>query len=113
MPRDVRLRIQDIREAIRTIQRHIEGLDQQTFERDDLRRQAVYYNLLVIGEASDRLPEEIKQAHSTIPWREIKDFRNILAHAYFTLRDEVIWRTVVEDLPKLDAALADLENDLG
>lgn len=111
MPRDARLRIRDIRTAIRTIQKHVAGLDQAAFEADELRRQAVYYNLMVIGEACDRLPEDMKDALRDIPWREIKDFRNVLAHAYFALRDEVVWRTVIDELPKLDSALAAFDDE--
>jgi uncharacterized protein with HEPN domain len=31
----------------------------------------------------------------------MRDMRNVVAHAYFAVNLQVVWRTVQEDLPKL------------
>ncbi len=51
MPRHWRLRIDDILDAIDRIQQYVQGLAQAQFEADDRTRDAVLYNLQIIGEA--------------------------------------------------------------
>jgi len=63
---------------------------------------AVMNNLRTIGEAVRAIPEEVKQKHSNIPWREITAFRNFLIHEYFRISLEIIWETIKNDLPELE-----------
>ncbi len=62
---------------------------------------AVMRNLEVIGEAVSQLPEDIKSKHPEIPWRDIKDFRNIVAHRYWEINLEIIWDIVCNKLDEL------------
>jgi uncharacterized protein with HEPN domain len=59
----------------------------------------------VIGEASSHLPDEVLQRYKDIPWRLMKGIRNILAHEYFGVDLEIIWKTVKEDLPAIKKLL--------
>jgi uncharacterized protein with HEPN domain len=34
------------------------------------------------------LEETFKKENTTIPWREISDFRNVLAHGYWDMEEE-------------------------
>ena len=43
---------------------------------------ATLFRLQTIGEAVNQLPEETKAKYPEIPWRDIVDFRNLLAHRY-------------------------------
>ena len=36
-----------------------------------------------------------------IPWSQIISMRNRLTHAYFDIDTDVVWQTIVEDLPEL------------
>ena len=56
-PRDWAFRIQDILDAIAKIQRYIAGVDFDTFENDEEIMDTVIYNLTVIGEAANHMPE--------------------------------------------------------
>lgn len=62
---------------------------------------AVLHNIEVIGEAAGRLSEGIKERTSEIPWKKIKGMRNIVAHEYFSVDADVVWRTVDEHLNPL------------
>jgi uncharacterized protein with HEPN domain len=53
----------------------------------------------IIGEAARQIPENVRQSHPKIQWREIAAMRNKLTHEYFGVNTKVIWRTVHEDLP--------------
>jgi uncharacterized protein with HEPN domain len=59
----------------------------------------------IIGEAARKIPEDVQKANPGVPWREIAGMRNKLAHEYFGVNAEVVWRTVQEDLPVIIPAL--------
>ncbi len=63
--------------------------------------QAVLWNLLIIGEAVKRLPTELRSVHPAIEWRKIAGLRDIIAHAYFALDDDILWDVVTTKLPSL------------
>lgn len=39
------------------------------------------------------LPEEFIEQHSELPWREMRDMRNIVVHEYFGVDNLFIWDT--------------------
>jgi uncharacterized protein with HEPN domain len=53
------------------------------FTNDEKTVDAVVRNFEVIGEASNRLPEDFKAANTNIDWARIKGFRNRIVHDYF------------------------------
>lgn len=55
----------------------------------------------VIGEAADRVPEEILEDHPEIAWAEIIGMRNRLIHGYDDVDVDFLWSVVQNDLPKL------------
>jgi len=67
-----------------------------------------------IGEAANNLSDELKAKSSDVPWRDIVDFRNVLAHHYWGVDLEVVWR-IIEDpekLPKLQIQVQHLIDEL-
>ena len=62
---------------------------------------ATMIHFINIGEMIDRLSDEVKDVHTTIPWRDIKDFRNLVTHNYFGIDADEIWDIIVNHLPKL------------
>lgn len=62
---------------------------------------AVVRELEIIGEASNNLSEQFRQAHSEIQWRRMKNMRNFLIHVYFGVNTKVVWDTCKNDLPIL------------
>jgi uncharacterized protein with HEPN domain len=72
---------------------------------------AVLYEVVVIGEAANRLSPEFRSAHPEIPWKEIIGMRNILAHQYDKVDSDVVWDAVSQDIPELLAFLQPLLPD--
>ena len=66
---------------------------------------AVIRNLEIIGEAGKHVPDDLLNRYSEIPWEQMSAMRNLLIHEYFGVDIEIIWKTVVEDLPILKRQL--------
>lgn len=96
-------------EAVRLVQTYIDGMDQTAFLQDKRTQQAVVLNILVIGEAATKIVQQYPEfiaTHSEVPWHNMRGMRNKLAHGYFDIDLEVVWSTVKNSLPTLDAQLA-------
>lgn len=59
----------------------------------------------IIGEAAANVTTTCREECPQIPWRDIVSMRNRLIHAYFDINLDILWKTVVEDLPPLIAEL--------
>ena len=105
--------LQHILEAIHRIQRYIDDMDVLDFHRNELVQDAVIRNLEIIGEASQNVakhyPDYVKQ-HVDVPFSIAYEMRNALAHGYFKVDFDVVWRTIERDLPELEAMIESLLN---
>jgi uncharacterized protein with HEPN domain len=77
------IRIHDILASIEKIHKYTENMDAKIFLGDSRTVDAVVRNLEIIGEAARHVPDEIVKEHPEIPWREMRDMRNLLSHEYF------------------------------
>ncbi|MDJ0903822.1 MAG: DUF86 domain-containing protein [Xenococcus sp. MO_188.B8] len=68
--------LQDILSAIERIESYISGGKEEFFNSPSL-QDGTLFRLQTIGEAVNQLPDELKQQHPEIPWRDIVDFRNL------------------------------------
>ena len=55
----------------------------------------------IIGEATTHLSEKCRDEHPDIPWREMKQFRNVLIHQYFRLDNRQVWSVSRNDIPEI------------
>jgi len=73
----------------------------------------VIHHLEIIGEAIRTIPQDFRNLHPEISWRQIYGMRNILVHHYFGINLDQVWTAVEHDLPVLkssvDALLAGQE----
>ena len=53
---------------------------------------------MLIGETAKKISENTKN-EINLPWREISAFRNRAVHDYYSLYSDIIWNTIIEDLP--------------
>lgn len=101
-----RSRLEDIQQAARRIQRFVADVEAATFRRDDKLQSAVIFQLLIIGEATKHLSEDLQSAYEEVPWSKMARMRDRLIHGYFDMDVEIVWTTVTRDIPVL---LDDLE----
>jgi uncharacterized protein with HEPN domain len=70
----------------------------------DKERQLVYTLIKlieIIGEAASKLTNECRLSIPQIQWNNIIKMRNRLIHAYFDIDLDILWKTVIEDIPPL------------
>ncbi len=99
MSRDLRLYLTDILIAGEKVLRYTEGMKFENFVADDRTFDAVIRNLQIIGEAVKNIPDDVRELNPEIEWRKIAGLRDILAHAYFQIEDEIIWDVVENKIP--------------
>ena len=83
-------------------------MDVDAFVADIRTQWAVEMGLIRIGEAVNRIPEDVLTRFPDQPWRQIVAMRNLAAHQYDDLEPHRLWRTVTRDVPALRAYLADV-----
>ena len=71
------------------------------FLKDDRTYDAVIRNLEIIGEAAKNVTAEFKADHPAVTWRKTTALRNIIAHEYFGVKDEIIWDIIEKEIPEL------------
>ena len=78
------------------------GKDFNVFISDKAYFNAVSMGILQIGELAKNLSEEyVAKTSEKIPWSSVKGMRNIVAHNYGSVDEELLWETATEDVPVL------------
>ena len=103
--------INDILESIINIKTFLKNIDFPAFQKDIKTQYAVIRALEIIGEASKKIPKEVKENYSWIPWCFMAGMRDKLIHDYFGVDTEVVWNTVIEDILKLEEEIKQLLSD--
>lgn len=108
--------LEHIIEAIGRIHRYVEDMDEIAFLEDDKTKDAVVRNLEIMGEAArniERYHADFARLHSEVPWELVYAMRNRVAHGYFQLDYEMVWKSVHHDLPPLYQAVKALLDSAG
>lgn len=103
-----RERVADILAAIDEISTFVNGMDLSTFAADTKTLKAVLANFTIIGEAARQIPDDLCERRPSIPWRQMRDMRNIIVHVYFAVEPSIVWSTIHNDLPSLKTQLGAL-----
>ena len=99
--RDWKILFEDILESIDKIKLYTKDIDFEKFISNPMIIDAVVRNIEIIGEASSKIPEEIKNNFSQIPWIKLKGIRNRIVHDYFGVDVNIIWEIIEKDLVEL------------
>lgn len=71
-------------------------------------RDAVLYRLLLLGEIASALPDALRERYPDIAWRQIRAFRNLAVHKYFSVEWAVVWQIAQEEVPVLEDQAMDI-----
>jgi len=97
--------------AIDRIHRYVEGMTELTFLEDEKTQDAVVRNFEILGEAAHNVEQfhpAFAQANADVPWTLMYTMRNRVAHGYFKVDYELVWKTIHGDLPELRSQVAAL-----
>lgn len=89
----------DILACIDRIQEYTSGMSFDDFNSDSKTRDAVLRNIMVIGEAANRMPNDFRAQNPEIEWNKIIRSRNIVSHDYDDVDYDIIWKIVTVHLP--------------
>ncbi|MGB9716648.1 MAG: DUF86 domain-containing protein [Thermodesulfovibrionales bacterium] len=65
-----------------------------------------------MGEATKNIPESIKNKYKEVPWKYMARIRDKIAHFYFGVDYEIVWKVVKERLPEIKSAVEKILKDL-
>jgi len=98
----------DIQDACNKCASFTENLSYNDYVIDEKTIYALVRCFEIIGEASNKIPEEVKKINTDIPWRYMSNMRNKLIHEYYGIDVKIIWKTVTEEIPGLSIKINDL-----
>lgn len=95
-----------IREAIERIHRYVLDVDELGFLENEMVQDAVIRNIEIIGEACHNIEQrypDFAAAHPELPLAAAYQMRNAVAHGYFKVDWQIVWKTLHNDLSILHA----------
>ncbi len=107
MNRD-RVHLVDMLSSARLLQAYVADVSREAFMKNMQLQDSVVRRIEIIGEAAGRVSQEFRDENSDIPWAAIRGMRNALIHRYDDIDMDIVWETVVQDIPRLTAQLEGL-----
>ena len=112
MSRNLKLYLSDMLKSIDKIERYTKGMSYEQLVADELTYDAVVYNLQIIGEAVKNIPQEIRNLYPAVEWRKIAGLRDLIAHAYFTIDEQIVWDIIQNKLSDLQKNIEQIVSDI-
>lgn len=110
--RSPKLYVQDILQACDDIMNFTRSMASANDLQNDRRTfLAVIHSIQVIGEAARQMPKVFREKHPEIPWRETVALRNVIAHEYFGLDNEILWDVIQTQISVLAEKLRQINLD--
>jgi len=101
----------DIIQSMNEVEEFTRGLTYESFMKDRKTINAVIRSLEVMGEASKRIPDEVRAKHSEIPWKRMAGMRDKLIHEYAGVDLETVWDVIQEEIPPIRPLLEELQDN--
>ncbi|RLI99543.1 MAG: DUF86 domain-containing protein [Candidatus Aenigmatarchaeota archaeon] len=112
MKREIYDYVKDILDNINYVMEFTKGIEFEDFANDKKTVYAVIRSLEIIGEASKKIPKDIKEKYKEIPWKQMSGMRDKLIHEYHGVDIEIVWTVVKKELPPLKPSIEKMLKDI-
>lgn len=84
-----------------------ENLSFDDFLEDETLKRAVVRSLEIIGEATKKIPNDIKVKWNTIQWKNMAGMRDRLIHDYMGVNYTIVWDVVKNKIPGMSKQISE------
>ncbi len=105
MRKDDLIRFRHMLDAAKEVLFFTSGKSRRDLDMNRMLVLALVKDIEIIGEAAGKVSTETRDEYKGIPWMDIIDMRNHLIHVYFDIDLDILWDTVINDLPPLIAEI--------
>lgn len=109
MAKDDLSRVRHAVDACKKLLKFTRDKSRESLDSDEILTLAIVHLLEVIGEAAQGVSSGFQETHPDIPWKKMIAMRNRLIHGYFAINLDIVWDTVLHDIPPV---LEGMENIL-
>ena len=102
--KDDNVYIKQILDAIRKMQSFTVNMNRLSFGADEKTQSAIIMQLMLVGEISKKISIQTKNSIN-LPWKDIAGFRDKAVHDYFEIDLDIVWNTIITDIPFLKSEL--------
>lgn len=78
-----------------------DDMEMDEFLIDETLKRAVTRSLSIIGEATKKIPADVKYAWQSISWRQMAGMRDRLVHDYMGVNYLIVWDVAKNIIPEL------------
>lgn len=110
--KDPEVYLKSILESIELVEKRTKNKNRELFKSDIDLQDMIIRRLELIGEAVRQLPLNFRESHINISWQDPAGMRSVLIHGYLDVDLDVVWDTVVKDLPVFKKQLVTLMAEL-
>ena len=111
-PKDYRDYIQDILDAISDVDDFIGTMRFEDFLKDKKTVNAVLKSIEIMGEASKRIPQNLRDKYPAVPWKRMAGVRDKLIHEYSGVDLEIVWNLIKHELTLVQPEILKVMVDL-
>jgi len=111
-PKDYRDYIQDILDAISDVDDFIGTMRFEDFLKDKKTVNAVLKSIEIMGEASKRIPQNLRDKYPAVPWKRMAGVRDKLIHEYSGVDLEIVWKLIKHELTLVQPEILKVMVDL-
>ena len=105
MRKDDLIRLRHMLDAAREVLSFSQNETRASLDTERMLTLSIVKDLEIIGEAASKVTKKCREETPQIPWQNIVSMRNRLIHAYFDINLDIVWKTVIDDLPPLMSEL--------
>ena len=77
----------------------------EVFLADEKTQDAIMFNLIVLGEAANQIPDDFQTKYPEIPWSSVIGTRNVIVHGYDQVKLQIVWDIIEKNLQPLKVDL--------